>query len=408
MSSNKSSIQPSNVVRESDLTPDQERGLDAVINWTRQPARSHFVLAGYAGTGKTTLLSLLRGKLRAEKKSQKVAFCTFTGKAAHVLRQKLVAQGAVFPGDTCSTIHHLIYKPDYDDHGMVQEWTRVSELKCDLIIIDEASMVPERIWQDLLSFGIPILAVGDHGQLPPIDDKFDLMRKPDMKLEKIHRQAAENPIIDIAHRVRRGIKIPNGHYGESVIKMSRSDSFVMDDVEGLLSRSDVDRLVLCGINKTRVGLNQRIRQLLHYESDLPQAGERVICLKNNYMYGIFNGMQGVIESIAERDASHYDIVVQIDGDLKPFAGVAIQGQFGQLKTLSFQELKEIPNPKDTPGGATLFDWGYALTVHKAQGSEADQVVLFEERMSFYDDELWNRWLYTAVTRARSELYWISD
>jgi len=74
--------------------------------------------------------------------------------------------------------------------------------------------------------------------------------------------------------------------------------------------------------------------------------------------------------------------------------------------MSYSELRGIPSPSEVAGGATLFDWGYALTVHKAQGSEADQVVLFEERFSFYDDEMWNRWLYTAVTRAKNELYWI--
>jgi exodeoxyribonuclease-5 len=390
-----------------DLTSDQTAALEAILEWQRSRSSAFFVMAGYAGTGKTTLLSLLRNKLRKDKIKTKVAFCTFTGKAAHVLRQKLVEQHAVYPGDTCSTIHSLIYKAEFDAGGAVS-WRIVDELKQSLIVIDEASMVPEKIWNDLLSFGIPMLAVGDHGQLPPIDDNFDLMRNPDIRLEKIHRQAAENPIIDIAHKVRQGIVIKNGSHGQQVKKISRQDEYAMESIGGLLSDSSVDRLVLCGKNKTRVALNNNIRRLMDYESEHPQLNERVICLKNNYIHGIFNGMQGYIESLSTKNDSYYDVVIDFDGERKEFTGVAVRSQFGNLKTLSFKELKEIPDASDSLGGPALFDWGYALTVHKAQGSEADQVILFEERMGFYDDEMWSRWLYTAVTRAKNELYWVSD
>lgn len=390
-----------------DLTADQAKALDAILEWHGSRSAPFYVMAGYAGTGKTTLLSLLRNRLRHENIKTKVAFCTFTGKAAHVLRQKLVEESAVYPADSCSTIHSLIYKAEFDEGGGIT-WKLRDELKQSLIVIDEASMVPEKIWNDMLSFGIPILAVGDHGQLPPIDDNFDLMRKPDIRLEKIHRQAAENPIIEVAHKVRRGIKIKNGSHGQQVKKISRQDEYAMESIGGLLSNASVDRLVLCGKNKTRVALNNSIRALLGYESEHPQVGERVICLKNNYIYGIFNGMQGSIESLSTRNELFYDVVIEFDGERKDFNGVAVRDQFGNLKTLRHKEVPQIPGDANPIGGPALFDWGYALTVHKAQGSEADQVILFEERMGFYDDEMWNRWLYTAVTRARQELYWISD
>src|SRR5690606_5582715 len=112
---------------------------------------------------------------------------------------------------------------------------------------------------------------------------------------------------------------------------------------------------------------------------------------------IFNGMQGEIKSIMpDNEDWYYAEIIMDDGGL--FKGLISVKQFGQTQTLNFTE-----NRKDTMKG-DLFDFGYAITVHKAQGSQARRVILFEERFAKMDDEMWRRWLYTAVTRAEEELF----
>jgi len=149
-----------------------------------------------------------------------------------------------------------------------------------------------------------------------------------------------------------------------------------------------------------VKLNQGIRQLLGFESVDPTQGDRVICLKNNHKEEIFNGMMGTILDISEDslgDFKYYNAEIELDGEDFPYMGKISKEQFGQQSTVN-----------NTPDGIDLFDFGYALTVHKAQGSQANRVVVFEERFSMMDDEMWRRWLYTAVTRAEKELYIVGE
>ncbi|HAM96859.1 TPA: hypothetical protein DCP76_03630 [Patescibacteria group bacterium] len=154
-------------------------------------------------------------------------------------------------------------------------------------------------------------------------------------------------------------------------------------------------MVLTGYNKTRVNLNKGIRQLLEFESPEPQYGDRVICLKNNPSMAIFNGMTGTILSISKNHVGKfYDAEIALDDEEEVFVGPVSLDQFGKAET-NTQYLAENMN---------LFDFGYALTVHKAQGSQAKRVILFEERFPQMTDDNWRRWLYTAVTRAEEELY----
>ena len=180
------------------LTHDQQEALSDLSSWFSLPHKPFITLGGYAGTGKTTLLAILRQKIHQQNANVKVAFCAFTGKAALVLSGKLEAQGSIYKGDRVSTIHSLIYEVKTDKKGKITGWKRKPELELDLIIIDEASMITETIWNDLLSFGIPIIAVGDHGQLPPINGNFNLMGEVDLYLEQIHRQARTSPIITLS------------------------------------------------------------------------------------------------------------------------------------------------------------------------------------------------------------------
>ncbi len=383
-----------------ELSPDQDLARKFIMDWYNSKSRPPYItLGGYAGTGKTTLITYLRRQLKVDHKKLKVAFCAYTGKATQVLKRKLAEHNAVHFGDEVRTIHSLIYKAITDEHGFIIGWRRRDSLDTEpnLLIVDEASMVDQEIWQDLLSYHVPIIAVGDHGQLPPVSGDFNLMQNPHLKLEKIHRQAEENPIIKLSVIARETGLIPHGDYGDHVFKATPADASTM--LENIFCNFSSDQLVLCGYNSTRVKLNATIRNALGFETPEPYPGDRVICLRNNRQKEVYNGMLGYLEYINRLSKNKYLIEVAMDSyeEGHTYSGVVSAEQFGAQKTLNnilgYAKTKEMD----------LFDFGYALTVHKAQGSQAKKVVVFEERFSRDTEEDWRRWLYTAVTRAEEEL-----
>lgn len=318
-------------------------------------------LGGYAGTGKTTVISQLINDL------PNFAVCAFTGKAANVLRNKGIR--------SASTIHSLIYKPQEDAWGNVT-FQKIDEVDCNGFIVDEASMVGEQIHADLLSFGKPIIYVGDHGQLEPVNSKHNLMEKPDIRLEQIHRNAGE--IAWFANHLRNGGKASSWADGGEV--------HIIDRDQWLESAMSVSQ-VICAFNKTRAAVNRRIRAE-HGLPDYLQAGDRVMCLKNRAEIGVFNGMQGrsfnVNLSCNSMVFDYSDGRVYVDYDPKTLNAVKYQ----------------ISHEKFAP---LAFDYCYAITCHKAQGDEWDTGLVIEEEC-----ELWShaRWAYTAASRFRNQVNWI--
>lgn len=393
------------------LSPDQQRTLDTIVTWYKQSSskdpkveaktsskQPFITLGGYAGTGKTTLIAIIRQELSKLNKNLKVGFASYTGKAARVLRTKLTEQKVILPQDTVGTIHSLIYSPIVNDKEEIIGWKKKDKIDRGLIIIDEASMVDESIWQHLLSYSVPIIVVGDHGQLPPISGNFNLMQSPQLQLEQIHRQAEENPIIGLSIQAREHGLIRTGKYSDTVQKYNLNDPESGEIVEELLATCDDDTLVLCGYNTTRVRLNNHIRTIRGFESPNPMPGDRVICLRNNHRKNIFNGMLGTIQSIEDADEDWYMATIALDDESGIYKGLISRSQFGAKESLNFT------NKRSQIMRGDLFNFGYALTVHKAQGSQAKRVILFEERFGKMSDEQWRRWLYTAVTRAAEELY----
>ena len=309
----------------------------------------------------------------------------------------------IYPKDSIGTIHSLIYSVIENERSEIIGWKKKEELKADLIIIDEASMIDQQIWYDLLSYQIPVLAVGDHGQLPPVNGYFNLMKKPELKLEKIHRQEAHNPIIDLSILARTKGKIPVGSYAPRIKKLLKTDPETAEQVENYLQMANEETLILCGYNNTRQKLNQYLRSLKGFEGVEPAAGDRVICLRNNQQKQIFNGMLGTIERIQRASPDYYEIKIAFDDEDYVYEGLAVAKQFNASQTLSYDNQSRQLLKK-----ADLFDFGYALTVHKAQGSQAARVIVFEERFKQMTDEDWRRWLYTAITRASEELILIGD
>lgn len=354
----------------------QDKALKHVANWLQDGSSQVFRLFGYAGTGKTTLARHI-----AEHVDGDVLFGAYTGKAAYVLRSK-GCEGA-------STIHAMIYRPDGESAGETPNFALKRNgpaAKAELIIIDECSMVDEALGMDLLSFGNKVLVLGDPGQLPPVrGGGFFTEDKPDMMLTEVHRQAADNPIIAMSMDIREGRAIDYGRYGDSrVVPQSDIDS---DDI---LAADQV----LVGINKTRKAFNARIRELKGYDDPLPNSGDKVVCLRNDKTKGLLNGGLWTVDSLNGTSQSLLKMTLSPDDAISSKkAKVRVHPMFFEGRE---QELSYAARRKSDE-----FDYGYALTVHKSQGSQWDDVVLFDQSSAFREHQ--TRWLYTAVTRAAERI-----
>ena len=360
-------------------SPGQDEALGAVSAWLKSGKPQVFRLFGYAGTGKTTLA---RHIAEGEKK---VVFAAFTGKAAHVMRGK----GCTNAG----TIHSLIYRiRGEDENGPTFVLNDDSDAaSASLIVIDECSMVDEEIGRDLLSFGKPVLVLGDPAQLPPVaGGGFFTSAEPDVMLTEVHRQAADDPIIRLSMIVREGGELERGSYGESRV-IGRRDL----DPAAVLS---VDQ-VLVGRNNTRRGYNTRIRELLGRSIQTPVAGDKLVCLRNDRKRGLLNGSLWRVDSAraARKGLLRYSLSPDDTESGRRKAQVSVNPAFfdGTAEVLTGPERRRSDE----------FDYGYVLTVHKAQGSQWDSVMLFDESFAFRENA--RRWLYTGITRAATRLTVVS-
>lgn len=351
-------------------------------NYRKNPKNTQqiFRLFGLAGTGKTTAIKVI-----VEELGVSVQFAAFAGKAA-LQMQKSGCHGA-------STIHSLIYKPMQDPVSGIVEFVldRGSERlrQTQIIVVDECSMVDTSLGKDLESFGLPILVLGDPGQLPPVGGTgYFVDAEPDITLTEIHRQAADNPIIRLARAIREGELPSPGVYGDSEI----TKKGVRPSKEDFL---DYD-ITLCGRNATRTKLNQTMRRFKGYYNespDHPLEGERIIALRNDHQKGILNGtLYKVHREEYDRVGKNFSLdLVNLDfGNRDSFVKVRTRDDFFDGTDTSKLDWRILQN-------VNHFDWGYVLSVHKAQGSQWGSVLIFDESYCFRED--WNRWLYTAITRA---------
>jgi exodeoxyribonuclease-5 len=363
-----------------DFTPHQDAALNAVATWLKDGPGTRgtpqiFRLFGFAGTGKTTLARHVAGHIDGE-----VKFAAFTGKAALVMRGK-GCYGA-------STIHSLIYRAreSGEETPSFELWDDAPASKAKLIVIDECSMVDAELGRDLTSFGVPVLVLGDPAQLPPIQGGgFFTEAEPDAMLTEVHRQAQDDPIVRLSMQVRNGERLSVGEYGRtSVVKR---DAF---DPQRALETDQI----LVGRNATRRAYNVRLRERRGFTDPLPQSGDKLVCLRNNRRKGLFNGG---LWNVAERPTTRRQILkLRLNPD-EGFAGKGVKVSVrpecftGRIEDFDWSNRKKYDE----------FDYGYVLTVHKAQGSQWDDVVLFDESFAFPDNR--ERWLYTGITRAAKRL-----
>jgi ATP-dependent exoDNAse (exonuclease V) alpha subunit len=366
------------------FSPQQDAALIAASNWFKaeRGRSSVFRLFGYAGTGKTTLAKHIAAGVDG-----KVLFAAFTGKAACVMRSK-GCHGA-------STIHRLIYKPPERSEEMpsFELWDEAPASKSKLIIIDECSMVDAELARDLMSFGVPLMVLGDPAQLPPIQGGgFFTDAEPDAMLTEVHRQAQNDPIVRLSMDIRAGKSLAEGQYGET--QVVRRGALDPKRVIG------ADQ-VLVGRNATRRAYNARLRERRGFSDPMPVTGDKLVCLRNNRRKGLFNGGLWMVKEKPKARRKILRMRLKPDEDLgngnadlgDDIVKVSVRPECftGAIEQLEWPERKHFDE----------FDFGYVLTVHKAQGSQWDDVVLFDESGAFPDNR--DRWLYTGVTRAAKRL-----
>lgn len=364
-------------------SPQQDRAIADVRAWLADwSGQQVFRLFGYAGTGKTTLAKELAKTVRGN-----VLFATFTGKASLVLRQK-GCEGA-------STIHSLIYKVEVNER--TGEATFLLNPESDLadaalLIVDEVSMVGEELARDLLSFGKRILVLGDPAQLPPVKDEgFFINAAPDIMLTEVHRQARDNPIIRMSMEIREGKRLQAGSYGDSLVT-ARAD-IGHDRLRELVIGADQ---LLCGLNRTRIAYNRRIRSIKGLvgaaEDWHPTVGDRLICLKNKRDKAIFNGGMWLADSVADKFGCLAIEATSLDEQRDPLTlEVAEEFFVGTESKIEWRERRKYDE----------FTFGWAITCHKSQGSQWNDVIVFDESGAFRESRA--NWLYTAVTRAAEKV-----
>ena len=422
-----------------DITPSdtQARAIAAIKDWfkNRTGQQQVFRLFGFAGSGKSTITRHAIEALGLAPMSRNggvasgVLFAAYTGKAALVMTRK---------GTPASTIHSLIYRVSEATPEEIARVTREVETlrgglrsmgsgermfaetqirrlelrlsdihqprfvlnekslvrDAELIVLDEVSMVGPEMALDLLAFGKPILVLGDPGQLPPIRGAGAFTdAAPDVMLTEIHRQAGESAIIRLATMARQGEPIPYGSHDDHVWKMRRTDV----TPEQLLRGGQV----ICGRNATRLHLNTAMKHAAGFDGAHPVGGgEKIICLKNRHDLGLINGMFVSLADIRDEGPLSFSAIVTTED------GVSINGRHQFYKGhyddhITFDRERLNRDWKEMRGLIETV-WGYAITCHKSQGSQWENVIVFDDGFGRTSEDR-ARWLYTAITRAERGL-----
>lgn len=374
------------------LTDEQRSAIIKACSWyydTSYNKKNYFVISGYAGTGKSTIVKTLINVLGLA--NYNVLFAAFTGKAALVLRIK---------GNMANTIHKSFYNIYYGDNGMYYfSLKRSLPSTIKLIVIDECSMINDKMINDILSFNLPTIFLGDIGQMPPVIGQNSLLKDVnniDAQLTKVLRQDDTSGILDLATRSRNGERLKEGTYKNCrVLRLKDIDDITKYDI------------ILCWRNSTRKLFNQAVRKESNINSIYPIKGEKVIGLKNNYFHQIeyegipifpVNGLPSTVVSDFQLIKNEKNILL----DYKPDFIKDPKGPF--FKTLCHSEyfenygynIEKDPFIKEDEEDIVHLDYGYALTVSRSQGSEYKRGLLLDEYRGPEDIKF--KYMYTGITR----------
>ena len=391
-----------------ELNEKQKNGLTLALQRYKNKEK-YTVIAGYAGAGKSTLVRFIIEELKTYGvKETDVCFACFTGKAAQVLLKK--------GNKNVITLHKLLYKSIPKESGGFVRIPNPS-IPYKIVVVDEVSMAPKTLMDLLFKHDVYVICLGDPFQLPPVDKKEDnhLLDAPHIFLDEIMRQAQESEIIQLSMAIRENRPI-EVFQGKEVQILNKEELNT-----GMLTWADQ---ILVATNVTRVSINVQMRKLLNF-GEQPQDGDKIICLRNYWdcfsdnEEPLVNGTIGILKDsfltkrylpsiVKSTDGlSHIDLIM---GDFISDSGMYFHslemdkkmidtGEFS-LDWKTVYQLNRNPKTRDIP--PLEFTYGYAITCHKAQGSEWDKVLVIEEKFPF-DKTEHARWLYTAVTRSSEKL-----
>ena len=378
----------------------QNNAVDKAIKWKKGQNKQIFEISGPAGSGKTFIIHYLIQKLGIP--IENVLFMAYVGKAALAL---------ILQGNKAQTIHSIIYDlvevPKLDDNNnfirkngrlvTVPTFIKKKELpnNIQLLVIDEGSMIDSKIGRDILSFGLPVIVLGDLHQLPPIFGKSYFLNNPDVILTEIRRQKENDPIIYLSQQAIKHKPLKVGKYGDKCYIINKDQI-----TDNMFVKSDI---VICGKNKTRDNINNYVRYDINkIDTTFPVIGEKVICRKNNWGVKVLdniylvNGLIGYISDIHLETYTKKSIAI----DFRPeFLDTDVFKRLYIDHTYLFKSYEEKKENKRTY--INKFEYANAITTHLAQGSQYNNVFIYNERMG--SEEYYYKWLYTAITRATNGL-----
>lgn len=398
------------------LTKGQLEGL-AMVKRLKEAKRTQVaVLAGFAGTGKTTLLKTI-----AEEIGTPVVI-TPTGKAAARVKEAA--------GIGAMTAHRWQYRPLDDEKTGKVGFSKLppealARGECGVLVIEESSMINADLWNDIHEnakmLGLKILCIGDPFQLPPVDDKksgFSLLdpnagiASEYVLMSEVLRQAQESPVIRASMAIRGGDQMA----ALALLPSVKAKSFI-ESAARLQAQGGV---VICHRNETRHWVNSGIREMRRLSAVDAHPGEPVLVLRNNYKLGVFNGeTHKFIEWVEPpmgkhivydrwqdvREESRLGIArLMTDDGLDFQAVVLVEELFGRLKA-GFRAMDTTAGVVHGGHEVIHANFGYTMTCHKSQGSEWGEVLIaWEPSLRFWGDSREDslRWAYTAITRAKEK------
>ncbi|GMA99985.1 AAA family ATPase [Pelosinus sp. IPA-1] len=399
-------------------TAQQEIALKEIDAFLLSQKESSYILAGYAGTGKTTIAeNIVKYGLSLK---YECIITAPTNQAVKVLKEKFGDIKVVF-----KTLHSILYgSPDPDTGDWVPSVTFKSY---HLILVDEASMISRSVYSDLInevqSAKAKVIFFGDSFQLEPVGDDPEILHNKNFELTEVKRQGASSEILLYATCLRnlKQIIVPNESRGAVRIlgKQATARAFLQSVVQ------NEDSIFIIGTNKARLILNQKARQVKFGENstDEPQNGDRILFIGNGTRF--VNGDRLTLDEVtvitakilpirgnAEESPSTVRAYLITNNNHKILLLPAIEkssvyhAQFLDVKEhfpVDWYDKNAISRKNELSKEVSIATYGYVITAHKSQGSQWEKVFVHQD--AFRNNP---RWLYTAVTRAEKELTLTSE
>lgn len=360
--------------------------------------KQFLIITGGPGTGKTTIMKgvteLYRtvNKLSYEQLQEKIALLAPTGRAAKRMSESTLLRA--------STIHRFLKWQKETNKFQVNEYNKS---RVEFVIIDEASMIDTYLMASLLkgiSANCKILLVGDDHQLPSVGpgqvlhDLIESNSLQKVELTELYRQGKDSNILTLAYDIRQGeVNEEVFNVGDDLTFIKATPDQVVDNVLEITDTyqdlSYKEFQILCPMYKTIAGIDEINRHVqnkvnpktknkkeLQYGDVIFRENDKVLQLTNMPDENVYNGDIGIIKEI--KTAPKKEIIIDFDGNIVKY----------------------------TPSNFNNFRLAYAISIHKAQGSEFDVVIIPIVRN--FNKMLYRKLIYTGITRSKKKLYLIGD